>query len=305
MSEVVIGSFSTIKETIACVEQLTAEGHPTDSIKIITANQSSSVIQEQTGVEIAKVSKEQEDEKISWKKFKALFVDTDDNLALETYGIDHSSAAQYNESLKKGEYIVLANESNQTTTHSTASTGVVGQAGQGVREIRNASEATNGGTFANNGDERLNNAEVPVETNFTKQENLDEDLEIKSDLTDTTVPETIQEGNAMEESIREGEKPRLQDNQGDNFSSGAFSKEQDRREDTRDLVRPQIDPMKHQEYDPTNNPLQGTPPDNSLSHNEPSETRSPNQEELDLPTFDGSTLAGQPRNNPKRDFPNR
>ncbi len=307
MSKVVIGSFSTIQETTSCVEQLIAENHPTSSIKIVTTNQDPSVIHEQTGVEVAKVSKEQEDEKANWKKFKELFVDTDNNLALENHGIDHSSAAQYNESLKNGAYIVLAdetNEANETNNHSTAPEGVVGQAGQGVREIRNASEPTDSETFANDGSDQLNNAEVPVETYFSEQENSNESLNVKSDLTDTTVPETIEEDNAMEESIRDGEKPRLQDNQDDNSSSGPFSKEQDRRDDTRDVVSPPIDPLKHQEYNPNDNPLQGTPPSGPVSNNEPSGPSSPNQEELDLPNFDGSTLSGQPRNDPKRDFPN-
>lgn len=318
MSKVVIGSFSNVQETTACVEQLLAEGHSANSIKIVTTNQNPSVIQGQTGVEINKVSADQVDEKSGWAKFKDLFVDTDENSALENYGVDPSSATQYNESLKNGEYVVLADENHklnsdnkvtlepdESINHSTvASPKTVGQAGEGVREVRNASEPTDEDTFANDGDDRLNNAEVPLETNYTDDEKLNEDIGVKSDLTDTIVPETIEEDNVMEESIRDEEKPRLQDNQDSDFSKGAFSKEQDRRDDTRDVVTPPIDPLNHQEYDPSDNPLQGTPPDGPVPNKEPSGPSSPNQEELDLPNFDGSTLSGQPRNDPKRDFPN-
>lgn len=319
MSKLVIGSFSNVQETTACVEQLIAEGHAINSIKIVTTNQDPSVIKNQTGVETDTVSTEQEDEKSSWSKFKTLFVDTDDNLMLENYGVEQSVAARYNESLKNGEYIVLADENNgldsrgkgtvepnESTVQSTeASSGMVGQAGEGVREVRNASEPTDEETFANDGDDRLNNAEVPLENDFTNQGDLNGNINATSDLTDTTVPETIEEDNAMEDSIRNDNKPRLQDNRDSEVPNGGFSKEQDRRDDTRDVVTPEIDPLNHQEYDPSDNPLQGTPPDGPVSNNEPSGPSSPNQEELDLPKFDASPFSGQPRNDPKRDYPNQ
>lgn len=310
MSKVVIGSFSNVQETTACVEQLMAEGHSPDSIKIVTTKQDPSTIQEQTGVEVNKVA-EQEDEKSGWNKFKDFFVDTDENSVLENFGVDQSIAAQYNDSLKNGEYVVLADETAGLNTSDQGTqepkekaNGVVGQAGQGVREVRNASQPTDTGTLANDGDDRVNNAEVPLETSYSDTEELDEDIDVQTGLTETTVPETIEEDELMAESIRNEGEPRLQDNQDNDFTNGAFSKEQDRRDDTRDIVTPPIDPLNHQEYDPNDNPLQGTPPTGPVSNNEPSGPSSPNQEDLDLPNFDGSTLSGQPRNDPKRDFPN-
>ncbi len=100
-------------------------------------------------------------------------------------------------------------------------------------------------------------------------------------------PKMTKDGKIIEESIGIDNKPRLQDN----------------RDEAKDEVTPTIDPLKHQKYDPDVNPLQGTPPDENLPNNELSGTSSTNQEELDLPRFDGSTLAGQPRNDPERNFP--
>ena len=313
MSKVVVGSFSNVQETSACVEQLLAEGHSSDSIKIVTTNQNFSAIKEQSGVEVNKVSTEQDDEKSAWDKLKDMFADTDadDNAQLEKFGVDSTSAAQYADSLKAGEYIVLSDEttgsnsSNQVTQEpKETSNQVVGQAGEGVRVVKNASQPTDDDTLANDGDDRLNNAEVPLETNFPDAESLNEDTKVQSGLTETIVPETIEEDDLMVDSIRNEEDPRLQDNQEDDFTNGAFSKEQDRRDDTRDVVTPPIDPLNHQEYDPNDNPLQGTPPTGSVPKDEPTGPSSQNQEELDLPNFDGSTLSGQPRNDPKRDFPN-
>lgn len=313
MSKVVVGSFSNVQETSACVEQLLAEGHSRDSIKIVTTKQDSSAIKEQAGVEVKKASTEQDDEKSTWDKLKDMFTDTDaeDNAQLEKFGVDSTSAAQYADSLKAGEYIVLSDEttglnpSNQVTQEpKETSNKVVGQAGEGVRVVRNTSQPTDTDTLANDGDDRLNNAEVPLETNFTDTESLTGNTKVQPGLTETTVPESIEEDDLMIDSIRNEENPRLQDNQEDDFSNGAFSKEQDRRDDTRDVVTPPIDSLNHQEYNPNDNPLQGTPPTGSVPNDEPSGPSSQNQEDLDLPNFDGSTLSGQPRNNPKRDFPN-
>ncbi len=313
MSKVVVGSFSNVQETSACVEQLLAEGHSRDSIKIVTTKQDSSAIKEQAGVEVKKASTEQDDEKSTWDKLKDMFTDTDadHNAQLEKFGVDSTSAAQYADSLKAGEYIVLSDEttglnpSNQVTQEpKETSNKVVGQAGEGVRVVRNTSQPTDTDTLANDGDDRLNNAEVPLETNFTDTESLTGNTKVQPGLTETTVPESIEEDDLMIDSIRNEENPRLQDNQEDDFSNGAFSKEQDRRDDTRDVVTPPIDSLNHQEYNPNDNPLQGTPPTGSVPNDEPSGPSSQNQEDLDLPNFDGSTLSGQPRNDPKRDFPN-
>lgn len=314
MSKVVVGSFSNVQETSACVEQLLAEGHSRDSIRIVTTKQDSSAIKEQSGVEVNKVSTEQDDEKSTWDKLKDLFTDTDadDNAQLEKFGVDSASAAHYADSLKAGEYIVLSDEttglnpSNQETKEPTESSNpIVGQAGEGVRVVRNASQPTDDDTLANDGDDRLNNAEEPLETNFTAEKGSADNTKAQPGLTETTVPETIEEDDLMIDSIWNEENPRLQDNQEDDISNGAFSKEQDRRDETRDVVTPPIDSLNHQEYNPNDNPLQGTPPTGSVPNDEPSGPSSQNQEELDLPHFDGSTLSGQPRNDPKRDFPNK
>ncbi len=314
MSKVVVGSFSNVQETSACVEQLLAEGHSRDSIKIVTTKQDSSAIKEQSGVEVSKVLTEQEDEKSTWDKLKDLFTDTDadDNAQLEKFGVDSATAAHYADSLKAGEYIVLSDEttglnpSNQETQESTESSNlIVGQAGEGVRVVRNASQPTDDDILANDGDDRLNNAEVPLETNFTAEKGPADNTTVQPGLTETTVPETIEEDDLMIDSIWNEENLRLQDNQEDDLSNGPFSKEQDRRDDTRDVVTPSVDSLNHQEYNPNDNPLQGTPPTGSVPNDEPSGLSSQNQEELDLPHFDGSTLSGQPRNDPKRDFPNK
>lgn len=303
MNKVVIGSFSNVQETTACVEQLIAEGHSTDSIKIVTTNQNPATIQGQTGVEIDKVSVEEKES--FWNKIKQSFADSDEDSVLENFGVDEASAEQYNTSLEKGEFIVLADKAANTKTNLTKETsGTVGQAGQGVREVRNASQPTDEVSYANDGNDYLNNAEVSLTNQFTEQDEFDESSSVKTDLTDTTVPETIEEDDVMADSIRQENKPRLQDNQDNESTNGAFSKDQDRRDDTRDVVTPPIDPLNHQEYDPNDNPLQGTPPTGSVPKDEPSGPSSQNQEELDLPNFDGSTLSGQPRNDPKRDFPN-
>ncbi|MGB7366478.1 general stress protein, partial [Carnobacterium jeotgali] len=304
MSKVVVGSFSNVQETSACVEQLLAEGHSRDSIKIVTTKQDSSAIKEQSGVEVSKVLTEQEDEKSTWDKLKDLFTDTDadDNAQLEKFGVDSATAAHYADSLKAGEYIVLSDEttglnpSNQETQESTESSNlIVGQAGEGVRVVKNASQPTDDDTLANDGDDRLNNAEVPLETNFTAEKGPADNTTVQPGLTETTVPETIEEDDLMIDSIWNEENPRLQDNQEDDLSNGAFSKEQDRRDDARDVVSPPVDSLNHQEYNPNDNPLQGTPPTGSVPNDEPSGLSSQNQEELDLPHFDGSTLSGQPR----------
>ena len=314
MSKVVVGSFSNVQETSACVEQLLAEGHSSDSIKIVTTKQDFSAIKEQSGVEVSKVSTEQDDVKSTWDKLKDMFTDTDvdDNAQLEKFGVDSATAAHYADSLNAGEYIVLSDEtiglnpSNQKTQEPTESSNpIVGQAGEGVRVVKNASQPTDDNTLANDGDDRLNNAEVPLETNFTAEKGPADNTTVQPGLTETTVPETIEEDDLMIASIWNEENPRLQDNQENDLSNGAFSKGQDRRDETRDVVTPPIDSLNHQEYNPNDNPLQGTPPTGSVPNDEPSGPSSQNQEELDLPHFDGSTLSGQPRNDPKRDFPNK
>lgn len=314
MSKVVVGSFSNVQETSACVEQLLAEGHSSDSIKIVTTKQDFSAIKEQSGVEVSKVSTEQDDEKSTWDKLKDMFTDTDvdDNAQLEKFGVDSATAAHYADSLNAGEYIVLSDEtiglnpSNQKTQEPIESSNpIVGQAGEGVRVVKNASQPTDDNTLANDGDDRLNNAEVPLETNFTAKKDSADNTKVQPGLTETTVPETIEEDDLMIASIWNEENPRLQDNQENDLSNGAFSKGQDRRDETRDVVTPPIDSLNHQEYNPNDNPLQGTPPTGSVPNDEPSGPSSQNQEELDLPHFDGSTLSGQPRNDPKRDFPNK
>ncbi|WP_407392212.1 general stress protein [Carnobacterium jeotgali] len=314
MSKVVVGSFSNVQETSACVEQLLAEGHSSDSIKIVTTKQDFSAIKEQSGVEVSKVSTEQDDVKSTWDKLKDMFTDTDvdDNAQLEKFGVDSATAAHYADSLNAGEYIVLSDEtiglnpSNQKTQEPIESSNpIVGQAGEGVRVVKNASQPTDDNTLANDGDDRLNNAEVPLETNFTAKKDSADNTKVQPGLTETTVPETIEEDDLMIASIWNEENPRLQDNQENDLSNGAFSKGQDRRDETRDVVTPPIDSLNHQEYNPNDNPLQGTPPTGSVPNDEPSGPSSQNQEELDLPHFDGSTLSGQPRNDPKRDFPNK
>jgi len=117
-------------------------------------------------------------------------------------------------------------------------------------------------------------------------------------------PKMTKDDKVMEESVGTDNKPKLQDNRDEGFLNGAFSKEQNRKEDTKDKATPPIDPLKHQEYDPDANPLQGTSPDKALPNNDLSETSTTNQEELDLPRFGGSTLSGQPKNGPERNFPN-
>lgn len=301
MNKVVIGSFSNVQETTACVEQLIAEGHSTDSIKIVTTNQNPAAIQGQTGVEIDKVSAEEKES--FWDKFKHLFADTDEELVLENFGVDEASAEQYNASLEKGEYIVLADRETSTKTIVTEkNSGTVGQAGQGVREIRNASQPTDEVSYANDGNDHLNNAEVPLTNQFTEQDELDESITVKSDLIDTTVPETIEEDEIMIESIREENKPRLQDNQDNESTNGAFSKDQDRRDDTRDVVTPKKQPWSHKNFDPNDNPLQGKPTEDALKHEDQVGPSSPNEEEVDLPIFDGSTLSNQPINDPREEF---
>lgn len=300
MNKVVIGSFSNVQETTACVEQLIAEGRSIDSIKIVTTNQDPAAIQGQTGVEIDKVSAEEKES--FWDKFKHLFVDTDEDLVLENFGVDEASAEQYSESLEKGEYIVLADKDKASTskTNTTKETsGTVGQAGQGVREVKNASQPTDEVSYANNGDDHLNNAEVPFKNEFTEQ---DESIIVKSDLIDTTVPETIEEDEIMVESIRQEDKPRLQDNQDSELTNDAFSKKQDRRDDTRDLVSPKRQPWSHKNFDPNDNPLQGKSTEDKLKHEDQVGPSSPNEEEVDLPIFDGSTLSNQPINDPREEF---
>ena len=303
MNKVVIGSFSNVQETTACVEQLIAEGHSTDSIKIVTTNQDPATIQSQTGVEIDKVSAEEKES--FWDKFKHLFADTDEDLVLENFGVDEASAEQYNESLEKGEYIVLADKDKASTskTNLTKETsGTVGQAGQGVREVRNASQPTDEMSYANDGNDYLNNAEVPLTNQFTEQDELDDSLTVKSDLTDTTVPETIEEDEIMVESIRQENKPRLQDNQDNESTNGPFSKDQDRRDNTRDVVSPKRQPWSHKNFDPNDNPLQGKPTEDKLKHEDHVGPSSPNEEEVDLPIFDGSTLSNQPFSDPREEF---
>ncbi|MER2173309.1 MAG: general stress protein [Carnobacterium sp.] len=303
MNKVVIGSFSNVQETTACVEQLIAEGHSTDSIKIVTTNQDPAAIQSQTSVEIDKVSAEEKESFLD--KFKHLFADTDEDLVLENFGVDEASAEQYNESLKKGEYIVLADkdkEANSKTNLTKETTGTVGQAGQGVREVRNASQPTDEVNYANDGNDLLNNAEVPFNSQFTDQDELDESIIVKSDLTDTTVPETIEEDEIMADSIRQENKPRLQDNQDNESTNGAFSKDQDRRDDTRDVVSPKEEPLSRREFDPNDNPLQGEPTEDALKHEDQFESGSSNEESVDLPIFDNSTLSNQPISDPRDEF---
>lgn len=301
MNKVVIGSFSNVQETTACVEQLIAEGHSTDSIKIVTTNQNPATIQGQTGVEIDKVSVEEKES--FWNKFKQSFADSDEDSALENFGVDEASAEQYNTSLEKGEFIVLADKVANTKTNLTKETSrTVGQAGQGVREVRNASQPTDEVSYANDGNDYLNNAEVPLTNQFTEQDEFDESSSVKTDLTDTTVPETIEEDDVMADSIRQENKPRLQDNQDNESTNGAFSKDQDRRDDTRDVVSPKRQPWSHKNFDPNDNPLQGKPTEDKLKHEDQVGPSSPNEEEVDLPIFDGSTLSNQPFSDPREEF---
>lgn len=111
----------------------------------------------------------------------------------------------------------------------------IGQLGQGNLEIKDTSEPSGGKTSPNDGDDRLNNAEIPADEtrSLTESEESESVISVSGlpekgseDDTDSepVVPRTLEEDERMLEENRQAGKPRLQDNQRDDVTE---SKEHD------------------------------------------------------------------------------
>ena len=157
MSKVVESSYHTVDETISAVERLLSEGRALSDLVIVTSNNNYSNIQNRTIVEVDKVSAH--GDKNMWEKFKGLFTDVNQEVALEHYGIDKQTALRYQDVLKAGNYVVLVEEDNSIPLRRHLEDGPielgkssreqtnkkpVGQSGSGAKTISNTSVPSGG-----------------------------------------------------------------------------------------------------------------------------------------------------------------
>ena len=108
MSKIVESSYHTVDEAISAVERLLSEGRTMSDIVIVTNNDNYSDIRNRTLVKVDKISTD--GDLNMWEKFKEMFTDVDQEVALEHYGIDKQTALRYNSVLKSGSYVVLVEE---------------------------------------------------------------------------------------------------------------------------------------------------------------------------------------------------
>lgn len=109
MSKKIKGSYVSIEETIQAVRGLLKDGEYLSSdIRIITNRANHENLKNLTSVQVEKVSTIED--KSAWERFRKMFSSASDEATLEKYGIEMHEAVKFEEDLKEGHYLVLAEE---------------------------------------------------------------------------------------------------------------------------------------------------------------------------------------------------
>lgn len=109
MSKVVAGAFGSIEETIRAVHQIIQEGNRSPSdVVIVTSSENQQMISKRSPVIVDGV--ETDSHRSVWESFKSMFASKFDEVPLEEYGVDKTTAHEYNDALRFGKYIVLVEE---------------------------------------------------------------------------------------------------------------------------------------------------------------------------------------------------
>ncbi|SEL10926.1 Heat induced stress protein YflT [Carnobacterium iners] len=310
MSKVVESSYNTVDETIFAVERLLSEGRMVNDIIIVTSKTNYSDIQNRTLVEVDKVSTDGDYN--MWEKIKEMFTDVSPELALEHYGIDKQTALQYNDVLKSGNYVILVKEDNGIPIRQQLENGPkelgksskeeknnkpIGRGGSGSKVISNTSEPTGKSAVYYDKDVGLLNQEIDFlseKYSGRPEDRTDENAGFSKarqlkpvgrggsgvrKTKDTTLPEG------------ESAMPSFEDRY---LSDGTLQ----------DNTKPITNEAKRKQsvntYDPTDNPLQGNPTDETGNQiNDRHETAV--EDSQDLPRFTGNSITGQPVVDPLAD----
>ncbi|SFH53923.1 Heat induced stress protein YflT [Pisciglobus halotolerans] len=168
MEKVIEGSYATADEAIRAVERLVDSGrYLSADITIITSNDNRMKILEQTAVQVDKVTPGAE--KSGWEKFKDLFTSDEDETTLEHYGIEKQKAEKYDPEIREGHYVIILTKSGQTPRSDTETSAYTSE-----KEANDEMDQTP--VSANDGDSRLNNAEVEPVYHDQSRSTTDTDL---------------------------------------------------------------------------------------------------------------------------------
>lgn len=316
MSKVVESSYRTVDDTVSAIERLLDEGRTLDDIVIVTSQNNYSNIQNRTIVEIDKVSAS--GDKSMWEKFKELFTDVKQDVALEHYGIDKQTALRYEDVLKAGNYVVLVEEDNSIPIRQNLEDGPkelgksskeqrnkkpIGQSGSGTKIISNTSEPSGKPALFYDKEIGLLHQEIDYlsdkysgkkedESNMNagfKKARQEKPVGQAGSGVRTTKDTTLLENERAMESL---EDKQLYDS----------TVKEDKKRFSGEMKNKRV----KNAPDPMDNPLQGKPKDKTRNQHETDyETEdmndTPVEDSVDLPRFSGNSITGQPVVDPLKD----
>lgn len=312
MGKIVESSYYTVDETIATVERLLSEGRTMDDIVIVTSQNNYSNIQNRTIVEVDKVSAS--GDKNLWKKFKELFTDVKQDVALEHYGIDKQTALRYEDVLKAGNYIVLVEEDKRIPIRQNLEDGPkelgksskeqrnktpIGQSGSGTKIIKNTSDPSGEPVVYGEKDASLLDQEI----DFLSEKYAGR-TENKTDL-NTSFKTARQEGPIGQAG---GGAKKIKDSTlpgGEKAMTSFEDKQTNDHTVTEDKKRFSSESKKNRKenvHDPIDNPLQGkTKNQKDTDYETKDMNNTPVEDSVDLPRFSGNSITGQPVVDPLKD----
>ena len=310
MSKIVESSYHTVDEAISAVERLLSEGRTMSDIVIVTNNDNYSDIRNRTLVKVDKISTD--GDLNMWEKFKEMFTDVDQEVALEHYGIDKQTALRYNSVLKSGSYVVLVEEVKDIpirynledgpkelgkSTKEQKNIKPIGQSGSGAKIVSDTSNASGQQAVYTDKDASLVNQDIDF---------LDEQYAGKKE--DPTNPDAgFQKARLKKPVGQSGSGVRI--NKDTTLPDGerAMSSYEDRQlnddtvqEDSQRFSSNKNTASKNNESKPIKNPLQGNPKDGTEFEPEDTPETAVGGSQ-DLPRFDGSSITGQPVVDPLQD----
>ncbi|WP_028274897.1 general stress protein [Atopococcus tabaci] len=109
MGKVVLGAYGSVEETIRVVHNELTEGNrsPND-IVIVTNAENRNLIMNRSPVVVDGVSIDSYQS--VWESFKSMFASKYDKTVLEEYGVDITTAREYNDAIRYGSFVVLVEE---------------------------------------------------------------------------------------------------------------------------------------------------------------------------------------------------
>lgn len=109
MSKVVVGAYGTVEETIRAVHSVIQEGNRSPSdVVIVTNNDNRQKIMNRSPVVVDGI--DTDSHRSVWESFKSMFASKYDEAPLEEYGVDVTTAREYNDAIRFGKFLVLVEE---------------------------------------------------------------------------------------------------------------------------------------------------------------------------------------------------